>query len=96
MGESADCESEILGFCTGAELKLSAFVESLVLTVLAVQLLRRVDAGEALELNGMADVALQQRLLELFKQLHLRCTRKVRCVFLRARHLVRVAIYASL
>ena len=43
----------------------------------ALQILRRMDAGEALELSGVPDAALQHRLRELFKHLHLHTTRKV-------------------
>lgn len=47
------------------------------LCVSYLQLLRRVDAGEALDLAGIPDLSLQQRLRHLFRQLHLHCTNKV-------------------
>ncbi|KAK9813685.1 hypothetical protein WJX73_003743 [Symbiochloris irregularis] len=40
------------------------------------ELLRHIDAGEAMQLDGIADKGLRKHLQELFKHLHLHCTRK--------------------
>ena len=45
----------------------------------AVQLLRTLDAGEALDVSGLPDQALRARLVQLLNNLDLRRTRQVLC-----------------
>jgi hypothetical protein len=43
----------------------------------APQLLWTVDQGSALDVSGVADAAMRERLIELLSSLPLRCTKKV-------------------